>query len=567
MGPYWHWYAGGTVALLATNYLSVTIPLHLATGVDALARGAAGGPTVAREAAIVAAMGVGVIAVRTLSRVLYFTPGRYVEQNLRRDLFEAILRHQPSFLVRYSTGDLYSRLSSDVGTVRLLAGFGTLQVANAGIAFALAGAQMLRLSAPVAWWLLLPIALALIVVQVLIQRMYKLMRRGQEELAALSGQVLSTYKGIAAVQGFAAEDAFTRDFDQQNDQYLRTTVERTQVRAALGPLLALAADLNVWVLLLLAGPRVIDGTMTVGQFVAFTTLVAFVTGPLRTSSFLWSIVKQAQASIERVEAILSLPPDRPEGDQGRPSPSGAPSIELRHLTFAWPGRETPALRDVSVTVPAGKSLGILGATGSGKSTLASLLTRSWNPPRGTLFIDGIDVLDLDLDAWRKAVTLVPQRPFLFGESIADNILLGRDDPGALEQATRLAALGPDLAALPQGKDTIVGEHGVRLSGGQRQRTALARGLIRDHRVLILDDVLSAVDHATEVELIDNLRTLGERGVTTVLIAHRVSALLHTDQVIVLDEGKVIDAGTPAELLGRPGRFRDTWDQQQAGEAS
>lgn len=567
MVPFWHWYLAGTIALMATNWIRVTIPLHLARGVDALVAGSDGLATVGRSALIVGVLGLVVIGVRTLSRVLYFTPGRLVEAQVKRDLFARILAHQPAFLHKWETGDLFSRISSDVNMLRLLAGFGVLQLVNAVVAVVMASAQMLRLDATLTLWMLPPILVGLGVVQAFIARMFRLIKVMQVQQASLSSHVLASYRGVATVQGFDAEGAFVDRFEGHNQALLGTTVERSAIRALLGPTLALMTDVNVFLILLIGGPRVISGAMTVGELVAFTTLVAFVAAPLRSSSFLYSIVKQAQAALERVDAILAEEPERPDLEDPQPAPTTAPAIEVRHLTFAYPDADTPTLQDVSFTLPAGKTLGVLGLTGAGKSTLLSVLSRLYNPPPGTVFVDGVDITTIDLHGWRDAMTLVPQRPFLFSESLADNVLLGRDDPALLATAIDLAALAPDLAALPKGTDTLVGESGVRLSGGQRQRTALARGLVREHRVLLLDDVLSAVDHATEKQLIGTLQDASHGGaVTTVLVAHRVSALQHADVVVVLDEGRVADVDTPDALLARPGLFRDTWIQQQA-EAS
>jgi ATP-binding cassette subfamily B protein len=565
--PYAHWYAGGLLALIATNALSVTIPLYLAEGIDALAHGARDLHAIGRSAVIIAAMGAVTIVVRTVSRVLFFTPGRLVEARLKHDLFAAILRHQPVFLRRFETGDLFSRVSADVNMLRLAAGFGVLQLANAILAVLFAGGQMARVSPTLAAWLVPPILVALVLMQVSIQRMFLLMRRVQVELATLSSHVLASYRGVATVQGFAAEDAFLAGFDAKSEAWLRTTVGQSTLRAFLGPILALAVDVDVFLLLLIGGPMAVRGEITVGELVAFTTLVAYVSRPLRASSFLYSIVKQAQAALERFDAIVEAPVDRPDLPHPAAPPERAPAIELRDLTFTWPGASAPSLEHVSVTIPAGSTLGVLGPTGSGKSTLLTLLARLYDPPPGTILVDGTDLRRIDLDGWRDRTTLVPQRPFLFSESLADNVLLGRDDPALLARVLDQAALGPDVAVLPEGTATLVGETGVRLSGGQRQRTALARGLARDHLVLLLDDVLSAVDHATERELVGTLRGAGGHGrVTTVLVAHRVSALRHADHVLVLEGGRVVDQGRPDELLQRPGLFRDTWLQQQAEDA-
>lgn len=565
--PYLGWYAAGTVALLVTNGISVSIPLVIADGIDALAPGGAGASAAVQAALIAGGLGVVVIFIRTASRVLYFTPGRNVEAKVKEDLLTAMLHQRPAFLANWSAGDLFSRISSDVNQVRLLAGFGMLQLVNAAVAVSMAGAQMARIAPSLAMQVALPLLVAMAIVQLLIQRMYVLMHRQQEEMAALSDHILTSYQGVGAIQGFCAEPAFNDAFDRKNEAYLHTAVQRTFLRSLMGPLLAFAAAIDVFILLYFGGPMAISGEISVGELVAFATLVNQITLPLRASSFLVAVFRQGQASLERIGAITEPVPDRPDAATRTEPGDRAPEVSIRGLTYAWPGSDTPALREVTLTLPAGHTLGILGPVGSGKTTLLRLLARLDEPPAGTLFIDGVDVRELDLDAWRQRVTYVTQQPFLFSDPIADNVLLGDSDDARLRFAVKQAALEPDLDALPQGLGTLVGESGVRLSGGQRQRVALARALARSHQLLLLDDVLSAVDHHTEAELIQSLRAAGGEGrCTTVIIANRVSALAHADLVLVLEEGRIAQLGSPADLQQQPGRYRDTWLAQQVTEA-
>ncbi|MGC6515653.1 MAG: ABC transporter ATP-binding protein [Myxococcota bacterium] len=563
MRPYLLWYTGGTACLVATNWMSVTIPLLLADGVDAFAAGDDGQAIILRSAVLVSLMGLAIIVVRSASRVLYFTPGRLVEAQLKRDLFERILHQQPAFLRQWPTGDLFSRVSSDVTMLRLLGGFGVLQVVNAVVALGLAGTQMAAISPALAGYVVAPICIALVIVQLYIRQIFVLMKRMQEQMAALSDHVLSSYQGIATVQGFTAEPHFETTFDHLNRTYLSTTLDRARIRALLGPTLELSASIGVFLLLYVGGPMAVaDPDLTIGELVAFTTLVAFVIGPLRATSFLVSILKQAQAALERIDAILTPAPERPEGATPSLPSTTPPAIEVRDLSFAYPGAHTEALQNINLSLAPGQTLGIFGLTGSGKTTLLRVLSRLYNPPRGTVFIDGVDLLDLDLDLWRERLTFVRQRPFLYSESVRDNILLGSEDNELLTTVLHKTALRPDIDALPDGWDTLVGESGVRLSGGQRQRTALARGFARMSPVMLLDDVLSAVDHATEHELIEAMRSEAHTP-TTVIVAHRISAMLHADKILVLQEGKAVDVGTPAELLSRDGIFSETWSQQQA----
>jgi ATP-binding cassette subfamily B multidrug efflux pump len=554
MLPHWPSWLGGTVALAATSWLSVSVPMEVARGVDAIARHA--DPGIIQQSALrTAAMGLAIILIRTLSRVLYFTPGRHVEAAIKRDLYSAILRHQPSTLRTYTTGDLFSRLSNDVNMIRVGAGFGTLTIANVVVSIIFAGGQMARTAPSLAAWLLLPVGLAFLIVQLLIRRLFVLIKRMQAEAGAISEELLQTIQAMPTIQGFAVEDVFQRRFDDRNLAYQATNVERAQIRAALAPTLTLSASVSLFFLLWIGGPMAARGEMTVGELVAFAALVNLIMSPLRQSSFLVSVVQQARAGLERIDLLLYAEPDRPDLPNPVAVPDRAPHIRVEHLTWSYPGADKPALHDINLDLPAGATIGLFGATGSGKSTLLRLLARLDNPPPDTILVDGVDVRRLDLDGWRRLTATVSQRPFLFSEPLRENLTLGA--PDRLEQALTLGSLRTDLLRMPDGPDTLVGESGVRLSGGQRQRTALARALVRPHHVALLDDVLSAVDHATEREILGHLRAKGTAA-TTVMVAHRPSALNHCDRVYVLEGGRVVDQGTPAELLERPGAFQEAW---------
>lgn len=561
--PYLHWYFVGIAAVFATNWMSVTIPLYLADGIDALLEpNSLTYERVRWDALMVAAMGFAIILVRTVSRVAFFTPGRLVEARLKQNLFERLIRQQRVFLGQWPTGDLISRTTSDVNYLRLLGGFAALQVVNVTAAIGLAGVQMVRISPTLALWLSIPVLIALGITRIFLRQMFQLMRRLQQGNAALSAQVLSSYQGIATAQDFGAEDALGAQFRHLNEEVLEATLSRAKLRTIIGPVLSLGAAVNVCILLGVGGPMAIRGEITVGELVAFTTLVAYLSSPLRSLSFLLSLLKQSAAALERVDALLEPPIDRPEGEEGVLPADEAPAVTVRGLSFAYPDApEQLVLKEMSFSIPAGGTLGIVGLTGAGKSTLLRCLSRVYNPPPGTVFIDGVDVRDLDLDAWRARLAYVPQRAFLFSETLRDNILLGSGDTEVLERVIEQTALRPDIEALPDGVESQVGEAGLMLSGGQRQRTALARGLACGRRLLILDAVLSAVDHETEDALIRAIRAYG-RGPTTIIVAHRLSAIQHANLIIVIREGCVIEEGTHEQLVSLSGLYSEIWDRQQ-----
>jgi ATP-binding cassette subfamily B protein len=563
----WSYLAGAAFVWL-TNYLSVSIPGQIGHAIDALRAEA----SVGRYVAAIAAMGLGVIVVRTLSRILIFNPGRHLEYHLRRDLFAHLLRLQPSFYATHKRGDIVSRASNDVTWVRTLVGYGGLQVVNVTIAVALTGWKMVALSPRLTLMVLLPIAVGSVLVQWGIQRLFHLSRRSQEQLGEISEHVLGSLQGVGAIQGFVAEEAFIGRFEERNLDWLKTSMQLAVVRAVALPLLVLAGGISMFALIAIGGPMVLAGSLTVGELAAFTALLAVFLPPLRSLGWMMSVIQRGRAALERVFELMDAPIERPEGVEGRVLERGrGPSIEIRDLSFAYPDEPgRPVLDGLSASIGGASVVGLFGRTGSGKSTLLRVLARLYNPPPGTVFVDGVDLTELDLGSWRSRLAVVPQRPFLFSDTIAANVGLASGDGSyGVEEALERAAFANDIEALPNGLETVVGERGIMLSGGQRQRVALARGLYRGGDLLILDDVLSAVDHRTEAQLVETVSGLTEErdGPTVLIASHRQSALRHCEQILVLDGGRLVDCGTHSELIDRPGVYRDTWSVQSQHPAS
>lgn len=563
----WSYLAGAAFVWL-TNYLSVSIPGQIGHAIDALRADA----SVGRYVAAIAAMGLGVIVVRTLSRILIFNPGRHLEYHLRRDLFAHLLRLQPSFYATRKRGDIVSRASNDVTWVRTLVGYGGLQVVNVTIAVALTGWKMVALSPRLTLMVLLPIAVGSVLVQWGIRRLFHLSRRSQEQLGEISEHVLGSLQGVGAIQGFVAEEAFIGRFEERNLDWLKISMQLAVLRAVALPLLVLAGGISMFALIAIGGPMVLAGSLTVGELAAFTALLAVFLPPLRSLGWMMSVIQRGRAALERVFELMDAPIERPEGVEGRVLERGrGPSIEIRNLSFAYPDEPGRLVLDgLSASIEGASVVGLFGRTGSGKSTLLRVLARLYNPPPGTVFVDGVDLTELDLGSWRRRLAVVPQRPFLFSDSIAANVGLAADDGSdGVEEALERAAFANDIEALPNGLETVVGERGIMLSGGQRQRVALARGLNRGGDLLILDDVLSAVDHHTEAQLVETVSGLTEEreGSTVLIASHRQSALRHCAQILVLDGGRLVDCGTHSELIDRPGVYRDTWSVQSQHAAS
>jgi ATP-binding cassette subfamily B multidrug efflux pump len=600
-------YLGGVVCLLLATAFSLSIPWTVKSAVDALERdGAAAriGPYVLLILVLAAAHG----AARLGSRFAMLGAGQWVEHDIRADLYARLLALPAAFYQRNRTGDLMSRVSNDISTLRALAGFGTVMLISTTLAFA---------GALTAMWLIDPwltvFAMAPFPALVIIARRFHhdtevRSTAVQEQLGVLSAKVQENLTGMPVVRAYTMEAREVAGFERLNAEYLTRNMALARIQAVSWPLMGLVSGLGVLIVMWLGGKAVVDGRISLGSFVAFNGYLTQLAWPTIALGWTLASIQRGLAAMARVTEVLDERthdgvPARPHdglggqsrGDGGqRPhdrlggspdalslecgDPEMAPalpqsadnrdllpggSVEFRGLTFAYEGDRGPALRDVSFTVPAGAVVAVVGPTGSGKSTLGTLLCRLYEPPRGTVWLEGQDVLDLPLGRLRRSVGYVPQESFLFSRPLRDNVRLAdeRASPERLEVVARIAGLADDLGALPRGWDTVVGERGLTLSGGQRQRVALARALVADPPFLVLDDVLASVDAAKEWEITRALRAAAS-GRTTLLMTHRLKAAAEADAIVVLDEGRVVEQGRHADLLAAAGLYARLWRVQQ-----
>ena len=558
-------YLGGAACLLLATAFSLSIPWTVKSAVDALERdglAARIGPYVLLILALAAAHGV----ARLGSRFAMLGAGQWVEHDIRADLYARLLALPAAFYQRHRTGDLMSRVSNDISTLRALAGFGTVMLISTTLAFG---------GALTAMWLIDPwltlFAMAPFPVLVIIAKRFHhdaevRSTAVQEQLGALSAKVQENLTGMPVVRAYTMEAREVAEFEGLNAEYLTRNMALARIQAVSWPLMGLVSGLGVLIVMWLGGKAVVDGRISLGAFVAFNGYLTQLAWPTIALGWTLASIQRGLAAMARVTEVLDERAH--DGAQARPHDSlalkllpGGP-VEFRNLTFAYDDRG-PVLRDVSLTVPAGAVVAVVGPTGSGKSTLGTLLCRLYEPPRGTVWVGGQDVLDLSVGRLRRSVGYVPQESFLFSRPLRDNVRLADESaaPERLEAAARTAGLAGDLGALPRGWDTVVGERGLTLSGGQRQRVALARALVADPPFLVLDDGLASVDAAKEWEITRALRGAAS-GRTTLLMTHRLKAAAEADAIVVLDEGRVVERGRHADLLAAGGLYARLWRVQQ-----
>lgn len=576
-------YALGAVMLVATNWVVVRIPKIIGESLNVLESGGAAALGASRSLAIeLAILGATVIVVRSLSRILFFNPGREIEYQIGVDLFGHLLRMQRPYYMKHKVGELVSIASNDTMAVRLLIGFAGLQVCNVAVAIPLHLYQMFATDVVLTLWCLLPVLLGATYMRFTVKRFFGMTREGMALLGKLSDRILEAYSGIGTIRAHGTEKASLERFEERNAEYLDLQLRVSRIRAFGMPVLGFSGLVGAGVVLFVGGSRVLDDQMRVGDMATFTALLISLVSILTSLAWVLAAVSRGFVSLARIDGVLLTPPGVPEGDDALEVKT-PPRIEIRDLTFSYPDDDEPALRGIDVTVEPGQTLGIFGRTGSGKTTLINLLARVQRPPEGSVFVDGHDIMHVPLGRLREAMAVVPQSPFLFSTTLRENISLsganpylakksksveGPEDP-RLREVIEAACLLDDIEQLPEGLDTVVGERGVMLSGGQRQRAALARALYRARPILLLDDILSAVDQGTEVRMVQAIRNIKEelegRTPTTIIVSHRTSVLEHADEILVLEHGRVIARGTHAELVAAGGDYAET-HAHQAGDA-
>lgn len=557
-------YLVGLVLLAGYNYMQYLFDVQLDQSVKVAVGNVAGDATFL--GLVLIGIALGSFFVRVLSRIAIFNGGRNAEYELRRALLHHLHKLGPAFYSRMPTGDIMSRVTNDLAQVRLLLGFGVLNFFSTIFALVSALAVTLQRSVKLTLASLAMLPLLMIVVWVFSRLMYRLQRENQVALGKVSDRVQSSIAGVRVVRSFGLEESEMRHFDRVNDDYLQRALRLARVRGFMWPVMQGLSSVGVVVLLWYGGHLVLtDPSFDAGSFLAFFRALTRLTWPLISLGFMISVIQRGRASYTRVKEVFDSEPDIVSGEENLPETGRSPKLEVRNLTFGY--GERPVLDGVTFELLPGSSLAVVGRTGSGKSTLALLLARLQRTPKGSVFLDGVDVCDLSLDEVRGTLGYAQQDPFLFSTTVGRNVGYVLDMPDTeasfrrIAEATSEAQIDAEVRSLPDGYDTVVGERGVQLSGGQKQRTALARALVSEPRILVLDDPLSAVDARTETAILAALDRQHEAR-SVVLITHRVSAARRCDAILVLDGGRVVGYGTHEELIEKGGLYASFAEEQR-----
>ena len=558
-------YVVGTICVFINNGVWILFPLVLRHAVDGLRT------EVSREKLLTYSLELlGVAAIKGifqfLTRWIVIGISREIEFDLRNDLFRHLESLSYSYYQRTRTGDIMARATNDLNAVRMLLGPAIMYSANTIVFTAGALAFMLSISPKLTMYAFLPLPVVSITVQYFGKQIHERFEKIQAMFSEISARAQENFSGARVVRAYVQEEPEIAAFETSNREYIHRSLKLVRLMGMLWPTLETMLGMAIVLVLWLGGREVLHGRMTVGGFVAFNTYMVQLTWPVIALGWVINIFQRGTASMARINEILVEQPEIADSSSVKAAGEGARAtqiqgeIEFRGLNFAYNG--VPVLHDINLRVPAGSSLAIVGPTGSGKTTLVSLIPRIYDAAPGSVLIDGRPVREFPLEPLRRQIGFVPQETFLFSETIRENIAFGKADATEEEvrSAAEAASIAQDIEEFPERYRTLVGERGITLSGGQKQRTAIARAIIRNPRILILDDALSSVDTHTEDKILNHLREVMQ-GRTTIFISHRVSTVRNADRIAVLHAGRIVELGTHDELLARNGYYSDLYNKQ------
>ena len=566
----------GALCVLCNNSVWILFPLVIQRAIDDLNIGVTRHKLLTYSVLLLAVAGTKAI-FQFLTRWILIGVSREIEFDLRNDLFTHLEGLSCSFYQRTRTGDIMARATNDLNAVRMLVGPGIMYTANTVVFTAGALAFMLSISPRLTLFAFLPLPIVSIVVQYFGRKIHERFERIQAMFSDISARAQENFSGARLIRAYVQERWEIENFERENEEYIARSLKLVRLMGMLWPTLETLLGVAIVIVLWLGGREVIQHRITVGSFVAFNTYMVQLTWPVISLGWVVNIFQRGTASMGRIETILA---EKPEITDAAVPVVNAPTevlgeIEFRNLIFHYgqtlkarengAGRvhgEEPVLRNINLHIPAGTSLAVVGPTGSGKSTLVSLIPRIYDAAPESVLIDGRPIREFPLEVLRRSIGFVPQETFLFSDTIRENIAFGAQNASDAEirRAAEAANIASDIESFPEGYRTLVGERGITLSGGQKQRTAIARALIRNPRILVLDDALASVDTQTEDRILNQLREIMQ-GRTTIFISHRVSTVRNADRIAVLHDGEIVEYGTHDELIELNGYYTELYNKQ------
>jgi ATP-binding cassette, subfamily B, multidrug efflux pump len=563
--------AWGGVAVILYNTIKVLIPIVIGHAIDDMHHGITEAKVVHHTLRLLLIAVLSAIFLY-ITRQVIIGASREIEFDLRNDLFSNLERQAPSFYHTHRTGDIMARTTNDLNAVRQLLGPAIMYSANTIVFTAAALPFMYRISPKLTFFAFVPLPIASVLVQYFGNRIHRRFERIQAMFSDISAKAQENFSGARLIRAFAQEEAEIASFEIANLEYIKRSLHLVRLMAMLWPTLEFVLGLSLMITLLVGGHEVVSHHISVGQFTSFNVYMVQLTWPMIAVGWVVNLFQRGTASVVRIDELLKQQPAITDHDVTPQQLSRferaeeiAGEIEFRNLTFAYPDAP-PVLQDISLRIPAGSSLAIVGPTGSGKSTLVGLIPRLHDAAPGMVLVDGEPIRSYPLANLRQQIGFVPQETFLFSDTIHQNIAFGRPDASQeqVQDAANIAHIGTEILEFPKGFETMVGERGITLSGGQKQRTAIARAVIREPRILILDDALASVDTYTEERILNGLRQ-GMNSRTTVFISHRISTARNADQIAVLVAGRIAELGTHEELIARNGYYTSLFEKQRLEE--
>lgn len=552
----------GLIALFVVDITSLIVPLIIRGAIDSLSLGIATGSLLRKYALYIIGLAILGALFRYLWRYYIVGSSRKVEQYLHNKLFFHLQTLSASFFDRTKTGDLMARSINDINAVRMATGPGIARSVDAVVHFVFSLAFMLYISLTLTLYTVIPLFSIGIIVTIFGKRIHNRFEKVQKGFADITEEVRESLSGIREIKAFVQEEGKIKEFKKVNEKFVDKNMSLVKIWGMFFPLIMLIGGLATALVILFGGTRVIFNEVSLGDMVAFSTYLAMLTFPLMSIGWVVNLVQRGAASMGRINKILLTSPEIKDGkDAIEVNIRG--KIEYRHLSFTYQNHRGLVLKDINLLIEPGRRLGIVGKVGSGKSTLIQLLLRIYNPSSGHLFIDDIDIRKISLSSLRKAIGVIPQESTLFSTSIRENITFGNSQISDQEiiEIIKKCKIYEEIKEFPRGLDTLVGERGITLSGGQKQRIALARAIIMNPKILILDDAFSSVDTETEEEILQNLKEIMQNR-TSIVVSQRISSVKDLDFIIVIEEGKIVERGTHEELLNLNGFYANLYERQK-----